>query len=149
MALRMAVILIIIAIFAAAAPTALSETLNEAGENVDVTDETWTPTAGSVTTLDQSNKDNVAYDEAVVVRDSNGNRVYSPEDYRWFESNGTIKTVTGGQLDGETSATIDYSYQATTEQQRSFAALMSQIPNIYGLALPVFALLFALLVVRG
>lgn len=149
MAIRMAIIFLVIAVFAAAAPAALSNTLDEAGQPNLIGNETWTPNAGSVTQLEYSNLDNAGYDPQVYVADSNGNQVFEPDDYIWFESNGTIKTVVGGKLDGETSAEISYEYDRSTEEQRQWASMLSQIPNVMGLALPIFALLFALMVVRG
>lgn len=147
--MRMLFMLLILAIFTASAVPALSATLNEAGDDRLVTNETWSPSAGSVTTLERSNLDNTVYDDDVVVRDDGNNRTYEGDDYVWFESNGTIKTVTGGELDGDTSATVSYGFQTTTAQQRGFAAMFSQVPNVMGMALPVFALLFLLVVVRG
>lgn len=149
MGLRIVIVFFVIAIFAAAAPAALSATLDEAGEQTAITNESFTPSAGSVTTLDQSNLDNSDYSDTVAVFDGSNNRVYEDDDYIWFESNGTIKTVTGGELDGDTSATISYSVKQTTAQQRGFASMFSQIPSVMGLALPIFALLIFLAVVRG
>lgn len=147
--MRMLFMLLILAIFTASAVPALSATLNEAGDDRLVTNETWSPSAGSVTTLERSNLDNTVYDDDVVVRDDGNNRTYEGDDYVWFESNGTVKAVAGGELDGDSSATISYAYQTTTAEQRGFAAMFAQIPNVMGMALPVFALLFLLVVVRG
>lgn len=147
--MRIVIMFLVLAFCVAAAAPALSATLNEAGENERITNETFTPSAGSVTTLDQSSLSNTVYDDDVTVFDSSNNRVYEPDDFVWFESNGTIKTVAGGELDGDTSATVSYSYQQTTEQQRGFASMFSQIPRVMGLALPALALLTALIFFRG
>jgi len=147
--MRIVIMFFVIAIAAAAAPAALSATLDEAGEQTTIDNETWTPSAGSVTTLEQSNLANTDYDDDVVVTGENGNRVYEGDDYVWIEGNGTIKTVTGGELDGDASAEISYGYQQTTAQQRGFASMFSQIPNVMGLALPLFALLTVVIFFRG
>jgi len=147
--MRILFVFFVIAIVAAASAPAISATLNEAGERTSITNESFTPNAGSVTTLEQSKLDNTVYDDSVTVYDDTNDRVYEGDDYQWFESNGTIKTVTGGELDGDTSATVSYSFQSTTETQRGFAAMFSQIPNVMGLALPVFALLMVLVLFRG
>lgn len=147
--MRIVIMFLVLAICATAAAPALSATLNEAGDDETITNESFTPKAGSVTTLERSSLSNTKYVDDVAVFDDGNDRVFEPDDYQWFERNGTIKTVTGGQLDGATSATVTYSYQQTTERQRGFASMFSQIPRVMGLALPALALLTALIFFRG
>jgi len=127
---------------------AYQASLAEAGEDYAVTNETWTPDAGNVTALEESNRNGVYYSENVSVYES-GQELDAGTDYRWFSDNGTIKALAGGQLDGAVSANITYEYQVTTAAQRDLAGVAGQVPRMAGLALPLGALLFLLLLVRG
>lgn len=125
----------------------LQAAVADAGTDHDIDGESWTPNAGNVTTLDHSNLNHTYYDAAVTVYDSNNNKVNPGEDYVWFDHNGTVKAVSGGALDGETSATIDYSYQTTTSDERSLIRMVGHIPQVLGGLIPLFgvALLFMIL----
>lgn len=136
----------ILAMMAVAGSQAALET---AGEDHTINSETWTPDAGNVTTLDESNRDGAYYNETAVVKDENGNDSEAGVDYEWFAGNGTVKALSGGNLDGDTSATITYSFQQTTEEQRQFAAMLAELPRLIGIALPVGAILFLFLLIRG
>ena len=140
-----------LAILASVAVAGLQVSLEDAGEDFDVTNETWTPNAGTVTTLEESNRNGAYYseDSAVDVYDENGTEMDEGTDYEWFGANGTVKALTGGGLDGDSSATITYSFQQTTAEQRGMAALLGQLPRVMGFALPIGAFLFLLFLVRG
>lgn len=117
--------------------------LEDAGEDVVVTNETWTPDAGNVTTLDDSNRDGAFYSHTVTVYDENGTEMENGTDYQWFVDNGTVKALTGGGLDGDSSATITYEYQQTTAEQRQFAAALANLPQALGIIAPLgLAILF-------
>jgi len=119
-----------------------------AGSNYDIDGETFTPNAGSVTTLDHSNLPDTHYSESVEVFDNNGNLVDPGEDYVWFD-NGTIKTVTGGDLDGLNSATIDYRYEVRTDDQQALIEIAAMFPRIAGAILPLLGLGILLVILRG
>jgi gamma-glutamylcyclotransferase (GGCT)/AIG2-like uncharacterized protein YtfP len=123
--------------------------LADAGGEVEIDSETFTPDAGNATLLDNSNINEAYYAETVTVRDENGTVVSAGVDYRWNESSGTVTTLSGGELAGDSTATIDYAYQRPTDRQQSFAALLSTIPRVGGLMLLLAPILFLLVIVRG
>lgn len=141
---RVVVAVAMLVILASGSVVAFDTALKEGGERTAIAGESWTPNAGSVTTLNDSNEPNALYDENVTVRDSNGNEVEPGSDYQWFAANGTIKTVQGGALDGESSAEIDYGYDTTTQNQRDMATLLSEIPSVIALAIPAVLVLLLL-----
>jgi len=140
---------IAIAILASTAVYGLQAGLETAGEDHTNTNETWTPDAGNVTTLDDSNRTGAYYDKNVTVYDENDTLMDPGTDYEWYPGNGTIKTLTSGGLDNDSDALITYQYQQTTREQRQFARVLSHIPQLMGLALPLGALLVFLLFIRG
>lgn len=106
--------------------------INEAAFSVgepDAFNETFTPDAGNVTQLNQSDRSGVEYGESVVVRDENGTLAAENTDYEWNATNGTVTTLSGGILEGDPNATIEYEYRALSDQQQIvdgvFAALVS------------------------
>lgn len=121
----------------------------DAGAETTINDESFTPTAGEVTTLEHSNLNETYYDETVTVRDGNGNVVDAGADYVWFEGNGTIKTVTGGALDGASSASIDYAYQRPTADQQALIGITAIIPDVMGVLVPLLAVALLLLFLQG
>ncbi|MDR9431874.1 MAG: hypothetical protein RI568_14405 [Natronomonas sp.] len=144
----------IVAIFAivivgAVSVYALGFAAESAGVNHEIDDETFEPVGGQVTTLDHSNLDHTTYDESVEVYDNNGDLVDPQNDYIWFEDNGTIKTVSGGDLDGENSATIDYAYQTTTDDQRALIGITAMFPTILGVLAPLLGVALLFIFLRG
>jgi len=123
---------------------AVDASLENAGENVTNQGESFTPDAGNVTNLTDSHIDGAYYDHEVTVTDENGNPSQNGTDYIWFVRNGTIKTITGGNLDGDTTATIDYGYRLPTDQQRQFATLLALLPQVIAVIIPVFVFVLAL-----
>lgn len=146
---RVILAVLCIGILASMAVVGLQAGLEDAGEDFTVDNETWTPDAGNVTTLDESNRNGAYYGETVDVWDENGNLTEEGADYEWYAGNGTVKALSGGALDGDTSATITYSYQQTTAEQRQMASLLGQLPRMMGFALPIGAFLFLLFLVRA
>jgi len=112
--------------------------LEGAGDNIFVENETWTPSAGSVTVLDDSEQTGAYYDTNVTVRDENDTVVDVGTDYEWFSGNGTVKALSGGELDGDANASITYGYSQTTGEQRAFAGLLGDLSAYVGLVAPAF-----------
>lgn len=119
--------------------------LATAGEDITIENETWGPDAGNVTELNRSNEEGAFYEESVTVRDENGTLSKAGEDYEWIDSNGTVKALEGGTLDGDTEAGITYSYEQTTEEQRQLAGVLAWLPRLIGLAAPAFVVVLFLL----
>jgi hypothetical protein len=138
--MRIVIAVALLLILAGGATVAYQSALEEGGEQTALDNESWSPDAGNVTTLSDSGLD-VFYDETVDVRDSNGNTMEAGVDYEWFATNGTVKALSGGDLDGESTAYIDYGYSNPTEQQRERAALLSNLPTVIGIAIPGVAAL--------
>jgi hypothetical protein len=132
---------VMLLIIAASGVVAFQAGLENAGEDITITNETWTPTAGSVTQLDDSGIDGAFYEANVSVYDATTtNELTRGVDYEWFAGNGTVKALVGGALDGDSSALITYSYQRTTATQRQLTGLLAQLPKVIGLAAPLFLL---------
>jgi len=146
---RVVVVFIALAVLAMVGVSAYDASLAEAGEDFIVTNETFTPDSGNVTNLSESNRGGVYYSDNATVYDENHTRMDYGTDYVWFTDNGTIKTLSGGGLDGDSNATVSYEYQVTTESQRDLTALLGQVPRVFGFALPFGALLFLLYLAGG
>lgn len=140
------VALVILAIMAVAG---FQMALINAGEDVTVVNETFTPSADTVITLDDSNIDGAFYEESVVVYNNSSVEMTEGTDYTWFQKNGTIKPLSGGDLAPDDEGTITYSYQETTQEQRDMAQILGFLPEILGFALPLLALLAFLVFARG
>jgi len=138
-----------IAILAMAAIAGLQAGLEDAGEDRVVTNETWTPDPGNVTTLEESNREGAYYAERVNVYNATGVEVDAGTDYEWYPGNGTVKAISGGKLDGESEATITYEWQQTTQEQRQMAAMLGHIPQMMGMAVPLGAVVVLLVFARG
>lgn len=90
-----------------------------------ITNETWIPDAGNITTLEDSNLSRAYYDENVTVYDENETLIEPTGNYTWYQSNGTIKALSGGDLDGDANATISYDYQRASTTSTGIVALFS------------------------
>lgn len=123
--------------------------LASAGSDVTITNETWTPDAGNVTQLDESGREDAYYDQTVTVRDENDSLMQAGSDYEWHESNGTVKALSGGDLDGDDNATITYGYEEPTREQQRLTGALSQIPRVMGYLVLFAPVLILLLFVRG
>jgi hypothetical protein len=123
--------------------------LENAGENEIVVNETWTPNAGNVTVLDESERTGAYYSNETTVFDENDTVMERGTDYEWLTGNGTIKAVVGGGLDGDSDAKITYRYQQTTSEQRALTSTLALLPQVLGLLAPVFLFVLFLMLVRG
>lgn len=97
-----------------------------------IENETWTSDPGNVTVLDHSNIENADYDDTVDVWDENGTQMTAGSDYRWFDSNGTVKALSGGDLDGDSSATITYGYNRSSDSQQMVADNATTLAGLAG-----------------
>lgn len=146
---RIVLVVVLLAILAAGSAVVFQQALEQGGDRVEIDGESWTPNAGTITTLDHSERGDAFYENTTRVFDSNGDEVDRGTDYDWFENNGTVRAVTGGALDGESSATIDYQFSNTTQQQREFSGLLSNLPTMIGLGLPFLMLIIFARVISG
>lgn len=128
---------------------ALEASLENAGDDTLIVNESWTPNAGSITVLNESERGGAYYSNQTTVYDENGTLMDRGDDYLWFQNNGTVQAVVGGNLDGDSSALITYEYQQTTAEQRGFAGMLSNIPGVLGWIFPVFIFLIALRFLAG
>lgn len=118
-----------------------------AAEDTTVQNETFTPDAGNITTLEHSNQDHTWYSDNATVYDENGTLMDYGDDYLWYQSNGTLRAVSGGGLDGDTEGKVTYSYAQTTEEQRELAQIPSLIPTILAVLVMALPLVFLLKIV--
>lgn len=146
--LKQAVALVAVAAILLTGVAAVNASYESAGPHTDIQNESWTPNAGSTTSLDHSNVDSVFYDETVVVQNASGVHSTDGVDYEWYPSNGTIKTLSGGNLDGETTATITYGYSTPTHLQRQLASLWGNMLNLSAFMLVVPAIGLVVLALR-
>lgn len=149
---RALVAIFALAIVLTAGVMGLQASFENAGSNEVVINETFTPgTGGNVVTLDDSEKSAAFYtsDNETVVYNGSDTEMEEGTDYEWIEQNGTVKVLSGGDLAGDSSAKISYSYQLTTEEQRQWARVMGALPQALGLAFPFFLLVLLLLLVKG
>lgn len=121
----------------------------DAGAKTTIEEETFTATAGEVSALEHSNLNNTYYSETVTVRDGNNDRVDPGEDYVWFANNGTLKVVTGGELDGTSGPSITYSYQTNTADQQALIGITSMLPNVMGVLTPLLGVALLLLFLKN
>lgn len=140
-----------IALFSMIAIMGFNAALADNQQRTDITNESFTPDAGNVTELQDSRLDAATYDDDSNVTVYNASDVEMTEgtDYEWFQENGTLKTLSGGDLEGDATANVSYGYDRPPADQVMLSQVLSQIPRTIGALLPVFALLFLLLIVRG
>lgn len=146
---RAVVSLILLALVAMVGVYGLQAALADAGDSHQIDNETWTPDAGNWTELEQSNRDGAYYDASVSVYDENDTLVEAGVDYEWNTTNGSVKALTGGELDGDANATISYGFDQTTQEQRDLAGLAAIMPRIVGVAFVVVGFLLFLLFING
>jgi hypothetical protein len=147
---RAVVSLILLALVAMVGVYGLQAALADAGEDHTITNETWTPDAGNWTTLEESNLTGAYYADDVTVRDENDTVMDDAgADYEWNATDGRVKAVAGGELDGDANASITYEYQQTTEEQRGLAGLVAIMPKIVGVAFVVVGFLLFLSFING
>lgn len=147
--MRIILAFLAIAILSMTAITGIQASLEDAGDDREIENETWTPDPGNVTALDESNREGAYYSDRVTVYNATGVEVDAGADYEWYSGNGTVKAISGGKLDGESEATITYGFQQTTEEHRQMAGLLSHVPQAMGMALPLGALIVLFVFARG
>lgn len=147
--MRLLLVFFALAIVMMGTTVAIQAGLEDAKDDITVHNETFTPDAGNITTLANSNIRGAFYKPTVDVYDSNGKEVDPGDDYEWIAENGTVRAIVGGKLDGEPSANITYTYTTTTERQRRIADMLGYVPQAVGLALPLGALIALLAFARG
>lgn len=98
--------------------------------------EVWTVDEGNVTTLNNSNQDDLVYAaQADVTVEQTGTTFEAEGNWTWFEHNGTVKAIDGTQLTDGADANITYdTYEPTDEQQLGLTILMF-LPETLGGAL--------------
>lgn len=106
--------------------------VQETGERVTVEGESFTPSAGATTVLNQSQLDGVRYYrvENVTVLDENSTVMVPGEDFDWQQNDGTLTTLSGGRLAGDASATVTYGFTLTSATEKSIAELASKGGNV-------------------
>lgn len=146
-----ALALVVVAILLFAAAAIADEGAAKTGERTDIVDESFTPqgNTGQFIQLDNSDADQLTYSDDVVVNDKSGNHSIEGADYEWNEENGTIKPLANGNLEGDNTATIDYTIWNPTEQdddvRRTLATVINTgqwIPLLLLVVLVVFAIGF-------
>lgn len=149
--MRIVLAIVVLAVFGMLGVMGMDAILASNTERTDIDNETWTPDAGNVTELEDSNLEAADYDpvENVSVFDENDTEMTAGTDFEWFEDNGTVKALEGGGLDGDSSANISYGYERPPAEQVTMSSILAQIPAVMGFILPVGALVFLLLLVRG
>lgn len=99
-----------------AVQSAYRSSVSESQPETTVTNETFTVSEGSVTTLSESNRD-VVYNDTVTLR-QNGTVFDQSGNYSWLEANGTIQVQAGSGLTDGASANITYGYHVPENEQR-------------------------------
>lgn len=101
---------------------AVDAAFTESGDDIQITNETFTDTtAGNIVELDDSKQTGAFYENETTVFNDSDAKMEENTDYQWFEVNGTLKVLSGGDLAGDANGTVSYSYDQTTEEQRGLA----------------------------
>jgi len=110
-------------------------TVQESRHAISVTNESFAPDGGNLSTFKASNLADAEYDDLVTVRnDSDGSRFEESGNYTWFETNGTLKTTVNSDLAATTTATITYSYDGQTARQ---AATTNIVVDLWDVLVPL------------
>tara|TARA_R110002096_G_scaffold361662_1_gene554765 strand:- start:108 stop:575 length:468 start_codon:yes stop_codon:yes gene_type:complete len=120
-----------------------------AGEQQAILNETWVPNTAAATNLVQSNLAGVIYDPDPVVK-TNGTttpKMLTVEgiDYKYYNTNGTIQAIAGGQLDGLTDASIDYAYVAPSKAAQQQLIMLAGVIKSLGAILPLILIVVGLI----
>lgn len=84
-------------------------------------------TGGQTYEVDNANVPNARFQNRVEVRNGTGEMMVADEDYVWYPSNGSVKVVTGGRIDGDEEMTITYAYNVPTDEQRELTTIVGQL----------------------
>jgi hypothetical protein len=126
--MKLATVLVVLALVSSIGLVAVDQALTESASEFAVQDEQFTPQTGTYVQVNVTGS-NLRYssEAEILVEKSNGKQV-PPSAYRWNATDGTIYTVPGGDLDGESNATITYDVFEPTPVQRnlgeSFGSVM-------------------------
>ena len=112
-----------------------------AGEQQSIINETWVPNTTTATNLVQSHLAGVIYDPNPVVK-TNGTttpKILTVEgiDYTFYNSNGTVQAIAGGQLDGLTDASINYAYVSPSKAAQTQLTMLAGVIKSLGAILPL------------
>lgn len=118
-----------------------------AGDTTTNVNESFNPTVGSFTTLEDSNIDGAYYRNETTVYNSSDFELEENDDYFWSEKNGSVKALSSPHWDGS-NATITYSYDLATEEMQTVAGVLALIPQNIGLVLFAFMALFVVMFFR-
>ena len=147
--MRAVLAVLCIGLFLMVAVMGFNSALADNQQRHDIENESFTPDPGNVTELENSNLDAADYDDTVTVRNESNTTMTEGTDYEWHESNGTLTTLEGGDLANDSTGYVTYGYNRPPPDQVMLANVFSQIPSAMGAFLPLAALLFLLLIVRG
>lgn len=125
MAAKQAILLVALALVFLLGLSAVDAGTQKAGENFDVTNESFTSDPGNWTNLSNSNIDGASYFANETVYDSAGTEMVEGTDYEWNRTDGRVKAIEGGGLDPAQSANISYHYETFSEEQQAFIAAFS------------------------
>jgi ABC-type glycerol-3-phosphate transport system substrate-binding protein len=144
--MRALIALVAVALLVAAGAVAVDASVEEGSKEVTVNAESFTPNTTTYVELNESNRDKANYFKKrnIVVRDGNGDRV-DRTDFQWNSTNGTIKAVPGGALDGATNAEIDYGYYPITPLSENLGGTYGYVLN----ASTVLVMVLAVAIVLG
>lgn len=140
--------LLMVAVLTAGLPYVLDASIDDSKHLNSVDSETWTPQTGTPTVLDNSELARADYNDTVTVRNSSGATMTEGSDYTWHETNGTVEALSGGDLDGESSAEIDYGWTGQTKRQERMTDILVD-GNAVLVPMSVFAFVVLLVAVVG
>lgn len=148
MGMRVLLALLLLVVFAMAGLASIQSGLQDTAEPTEIDNETFTPDT-TVIELSQSNLDGAYYNSTVEVWDENNTKVEEGTDYEWYVKNGTIRPLAGGELDGDSEASITYGYERPSKEEREMAGLLALIPRTGGFLLLLIPLFMLLIFARG
>ncbi len=93
--------------------------------------------------LDESERSDAFYDaeEDVTVLNETDVEMTAGQDYEWIVDNGSLRVITGGQLDGADNATVQYGFSEVDPDNQRAVSLLSNMPTLIGLAAPLLVLI--------
>lgn len=122
---RLIITAVAVALLVAGGVAAVDLGVAETGQQESVSESFTPPTTSGTTVLNQSQLDGVRYFpvENITVTDENGTLMVPSEDFAWDRPNGTVETLAGGRLAGDSSANIEYGYRLTSDTAEGIGGL--------------------------
>jgi len=119
----------------------------ESGTSKEYTETFDAGAIGDIITFNESNRDDVIYEENVIVESKNNKLYVEGEDYTWYQNNGTLE-VLSSNLANTTDNTIDYVVVAPTLKHRENA---DRIASLFSITqyIPLLLLIGLILIVLG